>query len=113
MNSMLGVIGSLAIVIVTGLWALLKRKLNKALSKVEESEQRARKAETGQEIKQTEIKTKDEIVSGQKELQKQKESVDAKIEESSQKEEPDDKRKEQQEIVDGITDLFNARNTAR
>ena len=113
MNSMLGVIGSFVIVIITGLWALLKRKLNKALSKAEEADQRARKAETGQEIKHTETKTKDELVAAQKELQKQKVSVDAKIEESAQEEDPDEKRKEQQKIVDGITDLFNARNVAR
>ena len=113
MNSMLGVVGSLLIVVVTGLWTLLKRKLDKALTKAEETEQRARKAETGQQIKQAETKTKDEIVTARKELQKQKVSVDAKIEESSQKEDPDEKRQEQQKIVDGINDLFNARNVAR
>ena len=113
MNSMLGLISSFVIVIITGLWALLKRKLKKAMTKAEEAEQRARKAETGQEIRHTETKTKDELVAAQKELQKQKVSVDAKIEESSQKEDPDEKRQEQQKIVDGITDLFNARNVAR
>lgn len=113
MSELWTVVGGIAAVLLSGLWALLVRRLKKALARAKEAEQRARKAETGQEIKHTETKTKDELVAAQKELQKQKVSVDAKIEESAQEEDPDEKRKEQQKIVDGITDLFNARNVAR
>ncbi|MGH0053806.1 MAG: hypothetical protein ACQ5SW_10495 [Sphaerochaetaceae bacterium] len=109
MNDILGLLVSVVIALLAGLGALQKRKLNKARSKAEEAEQKARKAELKLKISETATKAKDEILSGQKELQKQKESVDQKITENSGKEDPDEKRQEQQEIVNYITDFFNSR----
>lgn len=113
MNELIGVIGAVGAVLLAGLWALLQRKLKKALTRAEEAEQRAQKAELRLKIGETAAKAKDDILAGQKERKEQKDAVDQKIAESSNKEDPDEKRDTQQQVVDGIHDLFNARNTAR
>lgn len=113
MNELIGVIGAVGAVLLAGLWALFQRKLKKALARAEKAEQRAQSAELRQKIGETAALAKDDILSGQKERQEQKDAFDQKIAESSKKEDPDEKRKEQQQIVDGINDLFNARNSAR
>lgn len=113
MNELLGVIGAVVTVLLAGLWALFQRKLRKALTRAEEAEQRAQKAELRLKIGETVAKAKDDILAGQKERKEQKDAVDQKIAESSNKEDPDEKRETQQQIVDGINDLFNARNAPR
>ena len=113
MSELLGVIWAVGAVLLAGLWALFKRKLKKAQSRAEQAEQRAQKAELRLKIGETAAKAKDDILSSQKERMEQKTAVDQKIAESSQKEDLDEKREEQQQIVDGIGDLFNARNTPR
>lgn len=112
MNELLAVIGIVGAGLLGGLWALFQRKLKKALSRAEEAELRASKAELRQKIGETAAKTKDDILVGQKERREQKDAVDQKITESSKKEEPDEKREAQQEIVDRIADLFNTHGTA-
>lgn len=113
MNELIGVIGAVGTVLLAGLWALFQRKLRKAQSRAEKAEQRAQSAELRLKIGETAAKAKDDILSGQKERKEQKDAVDQKIAESSQKEDPDEKKEEQQQIVDGINDLFNARNAAK
>ena len=113
MSELWTVVGGIAAVLLAGLWALFQRKLKKALARAEKAEQRAQSAELRQKIGETAAKAKDDILSGQKERQEQKDAFDQKIAESSQKEDPDEKKEEQQQIVDGINDLFNARNAPR
>ena len=113
MSELWGVVGGIASVLLAGLWALLQRKLKKALTRAEEAEQRAQSAELRLKIGETAAKAKDDILAGQKERKEQKDTVDQKIAESSQKEDTDEKRETQQQIVDGIGDLFNARNAPR
>lgn len=113
MNELLGLIGAVVTMLLAGLWALFQRKLRKAQSKAEKAEQRAQSAELRLKNGETASKAKDDILAGQKERKGQKDAVDQKIAESSKKEDPDEKREEQQQIVDGINDLFNARNDPR
>ncbi len=113
MNELIGVVGAIGAVLLAGLWALFQRKLRKAQSRAEKAEQRAQSAELRQKIGETAAKAKDDILSGQKERKERKDEVDRKIAESSNKEDPDEKRETQQQIVNGIGDLFNKRNTAR
>ncbi|MEA4864170.1 MAG: hypothetical protein VB088_02090 [Sphaerochaeta sp.] len=113
MSELVEVIGGIAAVLLAGLWALFQRKLRKAQSRAEKAEQRAQSAELRLKIGETASKAKDDILAGQKERQEQKDAIDQKIAESVQEEDPDEKREEQQQIVDGINNLFNARNSAK
>ena len=113
MSELIGVVGAAGAVLLAGLWALFKRKLKKAQTRAEKAEQRAQNAELKLKIGETAAKAKDDILAGQKERKEQKDAVNQQIAKSSQKEDPDEKREEQQQIVDGINDLFNARNAAK
>lgn len=113
MNELLGMIGAVVTVLLAGLWALFQRRLRKVQARAEKAEQRAQKAELRLKIGETANKAKDDILAGQKERKEQKDAVDQQIAESSKKEDPDEKSEEQQQIFDGINDLFNARNTAK
>jgi len=113
MNELAGLVGGALAVLLAGLWALIQRKLNKARRRAEKAEQRAQSAELSLSIVETAAKAKDAILAGQKERKEQKDAVDQKITESSNKEDPDEKRQMQQQIVDNIGDLFNARNAPR
>ena len=92
MSEVIGVVGGIAVVLLAGLWALLKHKLRKALARAEKAEQRAQSAELRLKIGETAAKAKDDILAGQKERKEQKDAVDQKIAESSQKEDPDEKK---------------------
>ena len=113
MNNFVGWLLGALLALLAGWGSLQKRKVDKALSKAKEAEQRAQKAEMSLKISKTASKAKDEIVMAQKENQKKKEAVDMQIAENEIKEDPDEKRKNQEKIANGITDLFNARNAAR
>lgn len=113
MNSLIGwLVGAL----LTALWgwgALQKGKVDKAVSRAKEAEQRAKAAELNLKVVETAAKEKDRIVVTQKANQEKKKAVDDQIMETEKKEDPDEKGKDQERIANSITDLFNARNTAR
>jgi len=113
MNSLIGwCIGAL-LAFLAGWGGLQKRKVYKATERAREAEQRAKAAELNLKVAETAAKTKDKIAEAQKANQEKKESVNLQIMETEKEEDPDEKKKDQERIANGITDLFNARNTAR
>ena len=113
MNNFVGWLLGALLALLAGWGSLQKRKVDKALSKAKEAEQRAKAAELNLKVVETAAKMNDTAIAAQKANQEKKEAVDHQIMATEKEEDPDEKRKDQETIANGITDLFNARNTAR
>ena len=105
-NILLGLVGVLAL-----LFGWEKRKTGKQKEKIEKSIQTIKGMNYRLKISETTAKTKDEILSSQVENRVEKVENEQKIKEAEATENLDEQTQKQQDITNGITDLFNSRNT--
>lgn len=88
-----------------------KRKNKKQAEKIAESETQIKNMDYRIKVQKTTDKAKDEILEAQADNRKKKVENEKQIKEAEVIENVEEKSAKQEEVVNSITDLFNARNS--